>query len=83
MRQADMRRASDQFLAFGPSKILFSRLDETDSTAAMVCEAMRCGKPLSFFSTGQLMPEDLESATKARLIDPLVQELPQWLEAVA
>jgi flagellar biosynthesis protein FlhF len=83
MRQADMRRASDQFLAFGPSKILFSRLDETDSTAAMVSEAMRCGKPLSFFSTGQLMPEDLESATKARLIDPLVQELPQWLEAVA
>ena len=83
MRLADLRRAVDRFEAFRPGKLLFSRLDETDSSAAMFSEAARTGKPLSFFSTGQLVPEDLEAATKRRVTRLLVPELPQACEAVA
>ena len=83
MRLQDLRRVVDLFEAFRPSKLLFSHLDETDSTAAIFSEAARSGKPLSFFSTGQLVPEDLESATKSRVTDSLVLELPQPCEAVA
>jgi flagellar biosynthesis protein FlhF len=82
-RLSDLRRAADLFEAFRPSKLLFTHLDETDSTAAVFSEAARTGKPLSFFSTGQLIPEDFESATKARVTEPLVSELPQPCEAVA
>jgi flagellar biosynthesis protein FlhF len=32
-------------------------------------EAARTGKPLSFFATGQRIPEDLEVATRERLLD--------------
>jgi len=83
MRQADLRRTVDLFQAFQPAKLLFTRLDETDATGSMFCEAARTGKPLSFLSTGQVIPEDLEPATKARIIALLVRELPQALRAVA
>ena len=83
MRQADLQRTVDLFQVFQPAKLLFTRLDETDSTGAMFCEAARTGKPLSFLSTGQVIPEDMEPATKARITSFLVRELPQALEAVA
>ena len=83
MRQADLQRTVDLFQAFQPAKLLFTRLDETDSTGAMFCEAARTGKALSFLSTGQVIPEDMEPATKARITAFLVRELPQALAAVA
>ena len=82
-RPTDLQRMVDLFEAFRPAKLLFSHLDEANSTAGMFSEAARTGKPLSFFATGQLVPEDLESATKARVTDSLVLELPQPCEAVA
>lgn len=83
MRQADLQRTVNLFEAFQPAKLLFTRLDETDSTGTMFCEAARTGKRLSFFSTGQVIPEDMEPATKARITTFLVRELPQAFEAVA
>jgi flagellar biosynthesis protein FlhF len=83
MRQADLQRTVDLFQAFQPAKLLFTRLDETDSTGAMFCEAARTGKALSFLSTGQVIPEDMEPATKARITGFLVRELPEALAAVA
>ena len=83
MRQADLQRTVDRFQAFRPAKLLFTRLDETDSTGSMFCEAARTGKPLSCFSTGQLIPEDIEPATKTRISAFLARELPQAFEAVA
>jgi len=51
---------------------LFTRLDETSSLGPLFNEAARTGKPLSFFGTGQRIPEDLEAATHARLIEPIL-----------
>jgi flagellar biosynthesis protein FlhF len=82
-RLADLRRAVDRYEVFRPAKLFFTRLDETDSSAAMFSEAARTGKPLSFFATGQLVPEDLEPATKERVTRLLVPQLPQACEAVA
>jgi len=83
MRLADLRRVVDRFEAFRPTKLLFTRLDETDSSAAIFSEAARTGKPLSFFATGQLVPEDLEPASKEKVTRLLARELPQPCEAVA
>jgi flagellar biosynthesis protein FlhF len=83
MRPADLARTVDAFLPFGPAKLLFTRLDETDATAAMFCEAARTGMPLSFFGTGQSIPEDLEPASTTRVVGTLVRQLPDRLAAVA
>jgi flagellar biosynthesis protein FlhF len=82
-RAADLEAASQRYRAFSPSRLLFSRLDEASSYGAIFCEAARSGMPISFFSTGQLIPEDLESATKDKIVDSLVCHLPEVLRAVA
>ena len=69
LKSADLTRAVERFEIFRPAKLLVTRLDETDSLGAVVSEAARTGKPLSFLSTGQQIPEDLEPATKQRVMD--------------
>jgi flagellar biosynthesis protein FlhF len=76
-RETDLRRAVDRFAAFTPDKLLFTRLDETEDTGSMISEAIRTVKPISFLSTGQLVPEDLQAASADRLVEPLARRLPQ------
>jgi flagellar biosynthesis protein FlhF len=58
-------------------------VDETSSLAAVFCVAARRNMPVSFLSTGQAIPEDLEPATKERIVDSLVRQLPCAREAAA
>jgi flagellar biosynthesis protein FlhF len=83
MERADLRSMTDRFRPFNAGKLIFTRLDETTSSAAIFSEAARTQKPLSFFSHGQSVPEDLEPATKDQVIDSLVRQLPDALQAVA
>jgi len=83
MQRTDLSSMTDRFRAFGAAKLIFTRLDETTSAAALFSEAARTQKPLSFFSHGQSVPEDLQPATKDEVIDSLVRQLPDALQAVA
>lgn len=67
MRTADLRRTIDRFQPFWAAKLLFTRLDETNSLGPLFCEAARVQKPLSFVSTGQRVPDDLEAASKTKI----------------
>jgi flagellar biosynthesis protein FlhF len=59
---------SDRFAVFHPTRLLFTRLDETTSVGAVVSEALRLEKPLSFFAAGQAIPDDLEEANPEMLV---------------
>jgi flagellar biosynthesis protein FlhF len=59
-------------LVFGAKRLLFTRLDETETYGPILNEAVRTGLPISFLATGQQVPEDLEAATKARIIELLL-----------
>ena len=67
MKSADLTRVVDSFEVFRPQRLLFTRLDETASFGPILNEAARTGKPLSFFGTGQRIPEDLETASRGRV----------------
>jgi flagellar biosynthesis protein FlhF len=67
MKSADLRRVVDSFETFRPQRLLFTRLDETATFGSIFNEAARTGKPLSFFTSGQRIPEDLEAASRSRL----------------
>jgi len=69
MKSSDLARVVDAFEIFRPRRLLFTKLDETSSYGPILNEAVRTGKPLSFFANGQRIPEDLEAATPARLIE--------------
>jgi flagellar biosynthesis protein FlhF len=69
MKPADLARVIDRYAIFQPKKLLFTRLDETDRYGALVSEAARRSLPISFLSTGQQIPDDLEPATKESIAD--------------
>jgi flagellar biosynthesis protein FlhF len=69
MKSADLTRMVDAFEILRPQHLLFTKLDETGSFGPIFSEAARTRKPLSFFTTGQRIPEDLEAATQARLME--------------
>lgn len=73
MRAADLSEAIDRFEIFAPAKLIFTRLDETSAWGGMIGESVRTGKPISFLSTGQQIPEDLEPATAERLLERVLE----------
>jgi flagellar biosynthesis protein FlhF len=83
MRLEDLYNTARLYDSFRPAKLLFTRVDETSSLAAVFCLAARRNMPVSFLSAGQSIPEDLEPAAKERIVDSLVRQLPSPREAVA
>ena len=73
MKAADLTRMIDQYNVFEPAKLLFTRLDETERIGALLSEAVRWALPISFLSTGQQIPDDLEPATKEGLLARVLQ----------
>lgn len=69
MRTSDLRRAAEQYRVFEPQKLLFTRIDETETFGPVLSLSIRSGKPLSFFSRGQRIPEDLDPANSDQLIN--------------
>lgn len=69
MKSADLTRLVDSFGVFRPERLIFTRLDETGSFGPILNEAARTGKPLSFFGTGQRIPEDMETANSRRVTE--------------
>ncbi len=68
MRPSDLNRVCDRFDMFGPSKLLFTHIDEAESSGAILSACARTGKPVSFLCTGQQVPEDIEAATVRRIL---------------
>jgi flagellar biosynthesis protein FlhF len=81
MRAADLRRVSERYSIFQPRKLLFTRMDETETFGPILSRSVRMGRPVSFLSRGQRIPEDLEPATADLLLDlvlgPLATEVPK------
>jgi len=71
LRATSAARMLQRFAAFAPSKLLFTRLDEVDTPGAVLEPALRSGLPVSFLGKGQQVPEDLEEASKSRLMEKL------------
>jgi len=62
-------RESEAFSAVGIHKIALSKLDEAVSFGALVNVVRQIGKPLSFFTTGQEVPDHLEIGKAERLAE--------------
>jgi len=83
MRPEDLYRIAGLYESFQPAKLLFTRVDEASSLAAVFCVAVRQNKPVSFLCAGQSVPEDLEPASKERIVESLARQLPSSMEAAA
>lgn len=69
MKPADLRVAIARYERLRPSKLLFTRLDETASPGTIVSESIRTAMPVSFLGNGQRIPEDLLEAGREQILD--------------
>jgi flagellar biosynthesis protein FlhF len=68
MRARDLRNAIERYRVFQPSKLLITRLDETETLGTVFSEAAHAGLALSFLSHGTRIPEDIRPATVEDLL---------------
>ena len=61
------KRMLTQFADARPDRVIVSRLDEAEAPAELFGWLLTIGLPLSYVTTGQRVPEDLERATPAAL----------------
>ena len=61
------KRMLTQFADARPDRVIVSRLDEAEAPAELFGWLLTIGLPLSYMTTGQRVPEDLERATPAAL----------------
>ncbi|MGE3957523.1 MAG: hypothetical protein AB7H96_12455 [Vicinamibacterales bacterium] len=68
------RRIVEAYADVRPSRIVITKLDETDSLAPLSGLLSECGIPISYITTGQRVPEDLERATPSLLASAILRE---------
>ncbi len=66
-RDSELYDIGKRFSAFHPEGIIFSKLDEAISFGAIYNLSHRLKLPLIYFTTGQKVPEDIETATQERM----------------
>ncbi|BDU77415.1 hypothetical protein METESE_23730 [Mesoterricola sediminis] len=72
----DLADIAQRFESLGPSRLVFTKLDETCTLGPLLSTLVRVKRPISYLGTGQEVPQDLEMATSRRLAD-LILPLPQ------
>lgn len=68
-KEEDMLKMAAGFEALSFSRLLFTKVDESSTHGNLVNVMMRTQTPVSYFSRGQNIPEDLKIATLDKLAD--------------
>lgn len=58
-----------RYAALNPARLLFTKLDEVDNAPELTRAPSRTQLPITWVTTGQSVPEDLEEPTRARLFE--------------
>lgn len=66
MRYSELRRWQRQFSVFAPSRLLFTRLDETELFGPAWALSRESRMPVDWVSTGPGIPEDIEEADASK-----------------
>ncbi|SFV66872.1 Flagellar biosynthesis protein FlhF [hydrothermal vent metagenome] len=72
IKYEDLRITYDNFETLGIDTLMFTKLDETRSFGNIFSLAYETKKPISYFSVGQEVPEDLVCASSDFLIECLL-----------
>lgn len=73
-REGDLRTIIERVKPLPSLRILFTKLDETESFGTMFNVAYQTGVPLSYWGVGQRVPEDMERASPDRLAEFLMAQ---------
>ncbi len=68
----DQVEITKRFSTIPLSGIVFTKLDESTSYGSIFNHSIRFKLPLTYLTTGQNVPDDIENASRDRLIDLLL-----------
>jgi flagellar biosynthesis protein FlhF len=71
---AELRVTVEQNAVLRPRKLLITKLDEAVRHGGIVGAQVMAGLPLTYFTTGQRVPEDIEVASPERVASLLIGE---------
>jgi flagellar biosynthesis protein FlhF len=77
-KQSDMRDIVERFDVCRPDYLLFTKLDETWTLGPILNELVRSQKPMSYYSDGQRVPEDLHIAPPEQIVDIVLSGRYLW-----
>jgi flagellar biosynthesis protein FlhF len=83
MQREDLKRCLRQYEMFQPDYLLFTKLDETECRGASLGVALEAGKPISFLTAGQSIPEDIQRASSEALLSTLFTSRPRAATSAA
>ena len=68
-KEKDFNRIIDRFRAIPIDSLIFTKLDESSEYGDLLNQLIRTKIPVSYFSSGPQVPEDIEVATLEKLVD--------------
>ena len=71
-KDSDMNEVTRKFGCMPIDSIVFTKLDESATYGSLFNHSIRFKKSLSYLTLGQKIPEDLEIASRERLVDLLL-----------
>ena len=74
MKEEDMIESARRFSAARVDRIIFTKLDETGSYGTLLNVAESAGIPISYVTSGQKVPEDIERADGRRFAELILGE---------
>ena len=66
-RRRDLDNLVDRFAAVGFDRVILTKMDESMTFGAIFNVHAKCAKPFSYFTNGQSVPEDIETATQSQV----------------
>lgn len=79
-RYQDLLHIDRQFETLPFRSYIFTKLDETEDASSMINFLISREKPVSYFSTGQHVPDDIEKATKKKVASLLLAKMRRGAE---
>lgn len=73
-KDADCMSMVEQYRPFGVNRVLFTKLDETGRLGNIFNTVIRTKVPVSYFTFGQGVPDDIELAQPARFVQRMWKE---------
>ncbi|MES2616119.1 MAG: AAA family ATPase [Bdellovibrionota bacterium] len=73
MKQRDIDETIRAFRFLSPSSLIFTKLDESWAFGEILNSTVQSKIPLSYFTTGQRVPEDIEIASKERVAERILK----------
>ncbi len=63
----NMTEVVERFKPLGPTRLIVTKVDEAEALGRLASVSSRCGLPLSYVTTGQDIPNDIELAAPERV----------------